>query len=76
MRLAMRVLFVLALPGIVFAWLTRLPPPVFEPFDSGFPAPEVGWLEVLATLFQPALVAGAVTLVVVVLAGSFRRATR
>jgi len=76
MRLAMRVLFVIALPGIVFAWLTRVPPLEFEPFDSGFPAPEVGWIEVLATLLQPAVVAAAVTLVVVVLAGSVRRATR
>jgi hypothetical protein len=37
MRLAMRGLFVLAIPGAVFGFLTRIPPPVFEPFGALFP---------------------------------------
>jgi uncharacterized membrane protein YpjA len=54
MRTAMRVLFLLALPGIVFGWLTRVPQLRFKPKDFDFFAPDVGWSDVLAAvLFAP-----------------------
>jgi fatty acid desaturase len=61
MRLAMRVLFVLAIPGVVFGWLTRVPPLHFD-MEFDFFAYEVGWIDVLAAL----MVAAAVVLFVVV----------
>jgi hypothetical protein len=45
----MRALFVLALPGIVFGWLTRVPPISFN-MEFDFFANEVGWIDVLAAL--------------------------
>jgi hypothetical protein len=48
-RFAMRALFVLAVPGIVFGWLTRVPPISFN-MEFDFFANEVGWMDVLAAL--------------------------
>jgi ABC-type antimicrobial peptide transport system permease subunit len=55
----MRGLIALALPGIVFGWLTRVPPLTFG-MEFDFFANEVGWIDVLAAV----IVAIAVTSIV------------
>ena len=65
MRLAMRVLVLVALPGLVFGWLTRLPPLRFE-LDTGF-APEAGWIDVLAALTLATATVALIAVLVVVL---------
>ena len=65
MRLAIRVLFVVALPGLVFGWLTRLPPLRFE-LDSFF-APEAGWIDVLAALTLATAAVAPIAVAVIVL---------
>jgi predicted membrane protein len=66
MRLAMRVLFVLAVPGIVFGFLTRVPPLVFD-MDWGFSSYESGWIEVLGAVIIAATVAAVVAAAVFVM---------
>ena len=60
MRLAMRVLFMLAVPGVVFGFLTRVPRLEFDwgSFDDGFAVHEP-WRDVVAVLAVVA--AGVVT---------------
>ena len=66
MRLGMRVLFVLAVPGIVFGSLTRVPPISFN-MDFDFFANEVGWIDVLAALVLAIAVVSFGAIVVAVL---------
>jgi hypothetical protein len=66
MRIAMRVVFALALPGIVFGWLTRVPPLVFS-MEFDFFASEVGWIDVLAAVAVATTVASIVAVAVVVM---------
>ena len=65
MRLAMRVLVLVALPGLVFGWVTRLQPMRFE-LDTGF-APEAGWIDVLAAMTIATAVVALIAVLVVVL---------
>ena len=65
MRLAMRVLVLVALPGLVFGWVTRLQPLRFE-LDTGF-APEAGWIDVLAAMTIATVVVALVAVLVIVL---------
>ena len=62
----MRVLFVLAVPGIVFGFLTRVPPLVFN-MEFDFFAYEVGWIDVLGALIVAAVVAAVVAAAVFVM---------
>jgi len=62
----MRSLIVLALPGAIFGFLTRITPPVFDSLDSGFTIDEP-WLDALAALVLAAAVALLVAIVVFVL---------
>jgi hypothetical protein len=55
-RFMMRSLIVLALPGAIFGFLTRITPPVFDSLDSGFTIDEP-WLDALAALVLAAAVA-------------------
>ncbi len=66
MRLAIRVLFALALPGILFGWLTRVPPLVFS-YEFGFFAYETGWIDALFALVLAIIVVSIVAAVVWVL---------
>ena len=66
MRVAMRVLFVLAVPGVVFGFLTRVPGLEFESLDdrfNGLFTVHEPWLDVLGGLAVAAaiIVAAAIT---------------
>ncbi len=74
MRLAMRVLVLVALPGLVFGWVTRLQPLRFE-LDTGF-APEPGWIDVLAAMTIATVVVALVAVLVIVLIGVDRKVGR
>jgi hypothetical protein len=62
----MRSLVVLALPGAIFGFLTRIPPPVFDSLDFGLTIDEP-WLDALAALVLAAAVALLVAIIVFVL---------
>jgi hypothetical protein len=68
MRVAMRVLLVLAAPGVVFGFLTRVPRLEFDwgSLDDGFTVSDP-WRDVVAGLAVAALVAVVATIVTRVL---------
>ena len=69
MRLAIRVLLVLALPGVVFGFLTRVPPVVFDfDIDWGFTRHGgAGWGDVLGASITAATVVAVAAAVVFLL---------
>jgi len=67
MRLAMRLLLVLALPGLVFGFLLRAQTDDFRaPFGVDFWQDEPAWLDVfmLVAVAAPAVIVGAAVLIV------------
>jgi hypothetical protein len=74
-RLAIRVLLVLALPGVVFGFLTSVPPVVFD-YQFDFFAVEVGWVDVAGALITAASVVAVAAVLVKVGIGAERYPTR
>jgi hypothetical protein len=63
----MRGLVLLALPGIVFGWLTQVPQLRLKSIEFDSFAPDDGWFDVVAAVTFAAVVALVMALVVVVL---------
>lgn len=67
MRRAMQVLFVLAIPGLVFGFLLQVPPVAFERFDfSALWVEEDAWFDVVPALVAVALALFALRAIVIV----------
>ena len=66
MRVAMRLLFVLAVPGVIFGFLTRVPRPEFDFVDDAFAVHEP-WLDAVTGLALAATIIAAAAIVVGVL---------
>ncbi len=70
MRVVMRVLLVLAVPGVIFGFLTQVPRPEFESLDdrfNGLFTVHESWIDVLGGLVIATAIVVAVTVTVRVL---------
>jgi len=67
MRRAMRILFVLSLPGLVFGFLNSVPTYQTVPYDPYFPSEQPGWESLVLGLLMvpPVLLVGYAIYVVI-----------